>query len=225
LLGSEDLDRLFFVFKKVLVEMDLTQIVTSLIAIISPIVCAWFVYNQKAKDAKVQRDMERWKKEEEQKAFMQNKYSGQVFGQIHSLLRESKADRVYIVQPHPLGHVAFLSCYFEAVNNGITEMQSSIQSIPMNKVPWLSSAMAENVWLYYDNIDEQVNDDVAKSLFLSNGTHAVGIKRMDNTKDWVGSIFIEYIEEPEISEQELKKLAHDSALVIRHILPEFKEHK
>lgn len=205
--------------------MDWTQIITSLIAIISPIVCAYFVYNQKAKDAKVQRDMEKWKKEEEQKSYMQNKYSGQVFGQIHELLRTAKADRVYIVQPHPLGHIAFLSCYFEAVTNGITEMQSSIQSIPMSKVPMLSSAMAENVWLYYDNIDEQVADDVAKSLFLANGTHTVGIKRMDNTKDWVGSIFIEYIEEPELSEQEIKKLAHDSALVIRHILPEFKEHK
>lgn len=204
--------------------MDLTAIVTALIAIISPIVTAFFVYNQKAKDAKVQRDMERWKKEEEQKAFMRNKYSGQVFGQIHQLLRQAKADRVYIVQPHPLGHVAYLSCYFEAVNNGITEMQSSIQSVPMNKVPWLSNAMAENVWMYYDNIDEQVNDDVAKSMFLANGTHAVGIKRMDNTKDWVGSIFIEYIEEPEIDQDTLKKLAHDSALVIRYILPEFKEH-
>lgn len=205
--------------------MDWTQIITSLIAIISPIVCAYFVYNQKAKDARVQMDMEKWKKEEEQKSYMQNKYSGQVFGQIHELLRTAKADRVYIVQPHPLGHIAFLSCYFEAVTNGITEMQSSIQSIPMSKVPVLSSAMAENVWLYYDNIDEQVGDDVAKSLFLANGTHTVGIKRMDNTKDWVGSIFIEYIEEPELSEQEIKKLAHDSALVIRHILPEFKEHK
>ncbi len=205
--------------------MDWTAIITALIAIISPIVTAFFVYNQKAKDAKVQRDMERWKKEEEQKAFMRNKYSGQVFGQIHELLRTAKADRVYIVQPHPLGHVAFLSCYFEAVNNGITEMQSSIQSIPMSKVPVLSSSMAENVWQYYDNIDEQVQDDVAKSLFLANGTHAVGIKRMDNTKDWVGSIFIEYIEEPELSETEIKKLAHNSAMVIRHILPEFKEHK
>ena len=205
--------------------MDWTQIITSLIAIISPIVCAYFVYNQNAKDAKVQRDMESWKKEEEQKSYMQNKYSGQVFGQIHELLRSAKADRVYIVQPHPLGRVAFLSCYFEAVNNGITEMQSSIQSIPMSKVPWLSNAMAENVWMYYDNIDEQVHDDVAKSMFLANGTHTVGIKRMDNTKDWVGSIFIEYIEEPELSELDIKKLAHNSAMVIRHILPEFKEHK
>lgn len=205
--------------------MDWTLIITSLIGIMSPIICAWFAYNQKTKDAKIQRDIESWKKDEEQKAVMRNKYSGQVFGQIHELLRAAKADRVYIVQPHPLGHIAFLSCYFEAVNNGITEMQSSIQSIPMAKVPMLSSAMADNLWLYYDRIDEQVNDDVAKSLFLANGTHTVGIKRMDNTKDWVGSIFIEYIEEPELSELEIKKLAHDSAMVIRHILPEFKEHR
>lgn len=206
-------------------EIDWTQIITSLIAIVSPIVTAFFVYNQKAKDAKVQQDIEKWRKDEETRAYMQNKYSGQVFGAIHDLLLKAKADRVYIVQPHPLGHVAFLSCYFEAVNNGITEMQSSIQAIPMNKVPLLSSAMAENVWLYYNNIDEQVNDDMAKSLFLSNGTHAVGIKRMDNTKDWVGSIFVEYIEEPEVDEMTLKKYAHDTAMVIRYILPEFKEHK
>jgi hypothetical protein len=47
---------------------------------------------------------------------------------------------------------------------------------------------------------------------------------MDNTKDWVGSIFIEYIEEQEVDQDTLKKLAHDAALVIRYILPEFKEH-
>lgn len=205
--------------------MDWTQIILALIAVISPLVTALLAFYQSSQNAKVQKDMEKWKRDEEQKAIMRNKYSGQVFGQIHELLRVAKADRVYIVQPHPLGHVAFLSCYFEAVNNGITEMQSSIQSIPMSKVPMLSSEMAENLWLYYDNIDEQVSDDVAKSLFLSNGTHTVGIKRMDNTKDWVGSIFIEYIEEPELTEQEIKKLAHDSALVIRHILPEYKENK
>lgn len=206
-------------------ELDVTSIVLGIIGLVSPLVTAWLAYNQNAKNAKVQRDMETWKKDEEQKAFMRNKYSGQVFGQIHELLRSAKADRVYIVQPHPLGHVAFLSCYFEAVNNGITEMQSSIQSIPMSKVASFSRAIADNLWLFYDNIDEQVQDDVAKSLFLANGTRAVGIKRMDNTKDWVGSIFIEYIEEPELSEQEIKKLAHDSAMVIRYILPEFKEHK
>lgn len=205
--------------------MDWTQIIIALISIISPVLTAYFVYNQKAKDARVQQDMESWKKSEEQKAYMLNKYSGQVFGELHNLLNKSKADRVYIVQPHPLGHIAFLSCYFEAVNNGITEMQSSIQSIPMNKVPLFSASMAENVWLYYDNIDEQVQDDVAKSLFLANGTHAVGIKRMENTKDWVGSIFIEFIEQPEVDEVALKKMAHDSAMVIRYILPEFKEHK
>ena len=206
-------------------EIDVTSIVLGIIGLVSPLATAWFAYNQNAKNAKVQRDMERWKKEEEQKAFMRNKYSGQVFGQIHELLRSAKADRVYIVQPHPLGHVAFLSCYFEAVNNGITEMQSSIQSIPMSRVPMFSSSLADNLWLFYDKIDEQVTDDVAKSLFLANGTRAVGIKRMDNTKDWVGSIFIEYIEEPELTEFEIKKLAHDSAMVIRHILPEFKVQK
>lgn len=205
--------------------IDWGTVISAICVMITGLFGTWTAYNQTKKNAQVQKDIEKWKKEEEQKAVMQNKYSGQVFGQIHELLRTAKADRVYIVQPHPLGHVAFLSCYFEAVNNGITEMQSSIQSIPMNKVPVLSRDLAENLWLYYDNIDEQVSDDVAKSLFLANGTHAVGIKRMDNTKDWVGSIFIEYIEEPELTEMEIKKLAHDSALVIRHILPEFKEHK
>lgn len=205
--------------------VDWSVVISAVCTMLTAMLGGWFGYNQKKKDAEVQRDIEKWKKEEEQKAVMRNKYSGQVFGQIHELLKSAKADRVYIVQPHPLGHVAFLSCYFEAVSNGITEMQGSIQSIPMNKVPMFSSQLADNLWLFYDNIDEQVQDEVAKSLFLSNGTHTVGIKRMDNTKDWVGSIFIEYIEEPELTEMEIKKLAHDSAMVIRHILPEFKEHK
>ena len=205
--------------------IDWAVVISAICTMITASLGSWFAYNQRKKDADVQRDIERWKKEEEQKAYMRNKYSGQVFGAIHDLLRDAKADRVYIVQPHPLGHIAFLSCYFEAVENGITEMQGSIQSIPMSSVPMLSASMAENVWLWYNDIDVQVTDDKAKSLLLSNGTHTVGIKRMDNTKDWVGSIFIEYIDEPTLTEMEVKKLAHDTAMVIRHILPEFKEHK
>jgi len=38
-----------------------------------------------------------------------NEYVSQIFGQIWQLLHDLRADRVYIVQPHPLTNNEFLS--------------------------------------------------------------------------------------------------------------------
>ena len=51
--------------------------------------------------------VEYFKKEEERKSYRRSENSARVFGELWRVLYETKADRVYIVQPHPLGHILF----------------------------------------------------------------------------------------------------------------------
>jgi hypothetical protein len=46
---------------------------------------------------------------------------------------------------------------------------------------------------------------------------------MSTARDWVGSIFCEFIDTPLISESDLQKLMHEAAITIQYNLPEFQE--
>lgn len=44
---------------------------------------------------------------------------------------------------------------------------------------------------------------------------------MNNSNDWVGSIFCEYTTHMNISEEEARSILHEAAINIQYILPEF----
>jgi hypothetical protein len=55
------------------------------------------------------------------------------------------------------------------------------------------------------------------------GCEAAIIKRLsDNKHDWVGSIFCEFTDEMNISEEEAKEILHIAATNIQYILPEIR---
>ena len=100
-------------------------------------------------------------------------------------------------------------------------MRMYVQKLEMSEVPLFSKMMAEKLFMYFDDIDNQMEDRVAKSLLSSNGTKVAAIKRMNSSRDWVGSIFCEFMEDPEISQEEIKKAMHEAAINIQFNLPEF----
>ena len=129
------------------------------------------------------------------------------------------------MQPHPLGHIAFLSVQFEVKRKGIAGMKENIQSLPMSEVAVFAKKLAENLFLFFSDIDTQVQDKVAKSILATNGCNSVAIKRLNSSQDWVGSIFCEFTDETDLNEEELHKILHEAAINIQYILPEFKEVK
>ena len=157
------------------------------------------------------------------RSFKRSEDTAKVLGALNKVLLGANADRVYIVQPHPLGHIAFLSIQFEVKANGVQGMRYEVQKLEMSDVPKFCERMVNNLWMYLDNIDEQVQDPYAKALLSSNGTKVAAIKRMSTARDWVGSIFCEFIDTPSISEADLQKLMHEAAITIQYNLPEFQE--
>lgn len=198
-------------------EIDVANVISG----IGAIVAAWFSYNQYTRNKMTDIKVEQFKKEEERRGYKRSENSAKAFGEIWRVLFETKADRVYIVQPHPLGHASFLSIQFEVKRKGVEGMRGNIQNLPMSEVAAFSKQMVDEVFMYITNIDEQIDDRVTKSIMSSNGCESIIIKRMNNSNDWVGSIFCEYTTHMNISEEEARSILHEAAINIQYILPEF----
>lgn len=198
-------------------EIDVANVISG----IGAIVAAWFSYNQYTRNKMTDIKVEQFKKEEERRGYKRSENSAKVFGEIWRVLFETKADRVYIVQPHPLGHASFLSIQFEVKRKGVEGMRGNIQNLPMSEVAAFSKQMVDEVFMYITNIDEQIDDRVTKSIMSSNGCESIIIKRMNDSNDWVGSIFCEYTTHINISEEEARSILHEAAINIQYILPEF----
>ena len=200
--------------------MDWANIINA----IGVIIVAYFTYNQYTKNKVTDYKLEKWKSEDK----IQNKKridNGMiVYGELWDLLYELKADRVYIIQPFPLGHEETLSVYFEVKRRWAEPMRPHIQRLKISEVAKFSSELAKNLFMYITDIPSQVKDRYAQSIFSSCGTKQVIVKRLsDNTHDWVGSIVCEFIGDMEVSEQDARAMLHNKATNIQYILPEIKE--
>lgn len=202
------------------VNLDIPSIISALAVIIT----AWFGYNQHRHNKMTDLKVDRMKRQEKQRTSQLSYNSGRVFGELWNILHQANADRVYIVQPHPLKRSAFLTIRFEVSEDGVQGMKYAIHSLPMERVPKFSQQMAEEQWMWITDIDRQMQDRVAKSIMLGNGTEAVAIKRLTSPTDlWEGSIFCEFLTPTTIDEEHLRAMMHRAALKIQDNLPEIED--
>lgn len=202
--------------------MEWVQYIPGIIAAIGTIITAWFAYNQKTKDKMTNLKIERFREQEKRNSKKRSDNSGIIFGELWNILHELDADRVYIVQPHPLGSEEKLSIYYEVKRKGVEPMKPHIQSLQIAEVAKFNRMLVENLFMYFDDIDEQVSDKYAKAILSSYGCETVAIKRLsDNRNDRNGSIFCEFTRPVTVSQEEVKKALHEAATNIQYILPEF----
>jgi hypothetical protein len=206
--------------------LDWAGIITAigaLIGAIGGVYSIWTKFHQDEKNKMTDLKIEQYRKQEKKRGFRRAENTGKVLGELSQVLISTGADRVYIVQPHPLGHIAFLSIQFEVKARGVQGMRMEVQKLEMSEVPQFSKMMAEKLFMYFDDIDNQIEDRVAKSLLSSNGTVVAAVKRLKSSRDWVGSIFCEFMEQPKIPVEDLKIILHEAATNIQFNLPEFQE--
>ncbi len=199
-------------------------IITAVGTIVTTVLSMYIRSTQKSRDKMTDLKIEAFKNEQEIKNKRRNDSSSIVFGELWNVLYLLKADRVYIVQPHPLGNECMLSIYYEVKRKGVEGMREKIHSLKMSEVAKFSADMSKNLFMFITNIDEQVEDKYAKALLSSCGCNAVTVKRLnDNKYDWVGSIFCEFTHTTDIpGESEARAVLHDAAVNIQYILPEYK---
>lgn len=203
--------------------MNIIEYIPSIITALGTLILGWFTYNQYTKNKMTDLKIEQLRSDNEEKKKRRADNSAIVHGELWDALHQLKADRVYIVQPHPLGNESMVSIYFESKRKGVESMKDKVQNLKMCECATFCSEMAKNLYMYFDDIDSQVKDKYAKSLLSACGTSVVAIKRLsDNTHDWVGSIFCEFTHKSEANENEIRDVLHDVATSIQYLLPEYK---
>lgn len=202
------------------------EYIPSIISAIGTILAAWFAYNQYTKNKMTDMKIEKFKQDEETRSYRRADNSSIVFGELWTILHELNADRVYIVQPHPLGNESLLSIYYEVKRKGVEPMKPHIQNLSISDVAKFSSDLVKNLFMYITDIDNQVGDKCAQSILSSYGCQGVIIKRLnDNRYDWTGSIFCEFTHPIEVPENEAREIMHEAAKNIQYLMPEIRENR
>lgn len=195
----------------------------SLVGAIGGVYSIWTKYNQEAKNKKTDYEIEKLRNEDIERNKRRTDNSTLVFGELWNVLYETGASRVYIVQPHPLGHEEMLTIYFEVKRKGVEPMKPHVQNMKISDVAKFASSLVKNLFMYITNIEEQVDDRYARSILSSYGCEAAIIKRLsDNNHDWVGSIFCEFTDSIDVDEASAKDILHIAATNIQYILPEIR---
>ena len=194
----------------------------AIISAIGTIVAAFFAYNQYTKNKLTDLKVEQYKRDQERTALRRSDHSGIVFGELWNILHTLGADRVYIVQPHPLGNESLLSVYFEVKRKGVEPMKPHIQQLPIAEVANFNRQLVETQFMYIDDIDS-VEDKVAHSMLSSFGCGKVIVYKLnDKRHDWTGSIFCEFTHEGDIpSADEARAILKEAASSIQYLLPEY----
>ena len=206
------------------IYLIMMEYIPAIISAIGTIIVAWFAYNQKTKDKMTDLEIEQIKNDNKEKRKRRADNSAIIHGELWAALHDLQADRVYIVQPHPLGNESMVSIYFESKRKGVESMKPKIQNLKMCEAANFCADMAKNLYMFFDDIDEQVQDRYAKSLLSACGTSKVAIKRLsDNIHDWVDSIFCEFTHDVEVDEADVRVKLHEVAMNVQYLLPEFKE--
>ena len=162
-------------------------------------------------------------KEIERMSYRRADNSASIYRELYNLLHDLHADRVYIVQPHPLGNEDSISVYYEVTRKGIVGMKEQIQGLNIKSLAVMTGDLANTLFWSIKDIDGQIKDKYAKSMFFNNGTESAYIKRLsDNRFDWNGSLFVEYTRPVEMNDEEVRKEMHTTAINIQYILPEIR---
>ncbi len=200
------------------------EYIPAIISAIGTIIAAWFAYNQYAKNKLTDLKIEQFKAEEQARGKRRNDNASIVYGELWNVLYALKADRVYIIQPHPLGNESMLSIYFEVKRKGVEGMRPRVQNLKMSELAKFCQDLVRNLFMYITDIDAQVSDKYARAILSSCGCRNACIKRLnDNRYDWIGSIFCEFTHPMEVSEEEAHRILHDAATNIQYILEPIRE--
>ena len=118
------------------------EYIAPIIVAIGAIITGFFSYNQYTKNKQTDAKLEMWKKQEEDRGRRRSEDAGKIFGQLWEILHELNADRVYILQPHPLTSNTYISATMEVKRNGVASIKDSIRNMPLSDIAVLGRELS-----------------------------------------------------------------------------------
>lgn len=160
------------------------------------------------------------KAREEQKS----EYISKIYGEMWNILHTLHADRVYIVQPHPLLDSEYISISLEVTKKGVSKMSSNINDLKVSDVPIMITDCTKGEWVISRDVEKDIKDKKARAILSCNGSKSIVMKKLTNENGrWIGNISCDFVNEQIGWDIDvIKKVISDSANNIQYILPEYK---
>lgn len=204
----------------------LLELLPQILTGIASIAALWFTYNQYTKNKITDYKIEKWREEEHKNNIRNAGSIATIYGELWELLYFLKADRVYLIQPHPLYKEMYISATLEVKKYGVSTVRDNMNDIKIESVARFVSDLANTEYQFIKNISDSDLDSKIKSIMTNNGCNSTAIRRLcDEKNNWIGSIVVGYIhnfDDVDIEEDLIEKMTRSSALTIQYILPEFK---
>lgn len=144
---------------------------------------------------------------------------GTIYNVLTILMANLKADRCYILQPHPLKKTQFVSVVFEIDDVGILSIKERLTEYPVENIPVFYGEISTRDFLYYDTISK-MKGKRARANFAACGTQSLMVKQLTDEEDiWVGSLIIDYLEAPRVTPDYARAEMSSAADKIQYILP------
>lgn len=203
-----------------------SEIIIALFTLINGLFTAYLAYNQKAKDKLTDYKIEKLKENDKKQQVANAGNIATIFGELWELLYFLKADRVYIIQPHPLYKQMYISATLEVKNYGVSSAKNSLDNVKIESLPKFVSQLAKEDLIFIEDIEVAHVETKVKSIMVSNGCKSVFIKRLvDENNNWVGSIVLGYLrsfKDYGVDRKMVERMTRTSATSIQYILPELK---
>ena len=136
----------------------------ALFACITALGTGWFAYNQLKHNRLADIKAKELERQLERKSTRRSENSARVYGEIHKVLNDLSCDRVYIIQPYPLGENHYLTILYEVTAKGVARISDYWQDIKMSELPKFTAAMAKNEYMLIRDIDS-LDGTRAKAMF------------------------------------------------------------
>lgn len=196
--------------------------IAAIITAVGTIILGWFTYNQHSKNKMTDAKIENMKDEAEKKNEIRNEKMAKIYGVLWRILYETKADRVYIAQPHPLTNALYLSVGLEVKRKGLAK-NAIEDTLSLSEVANFAAELSRREFMLYADVVGEVRDNRAKALFYCNGTESAVIRRLHDNQDWVGSLFVEFThKKTDLIPATLREMLAEAANEIQFDLPEYK---
>lgn len=208
--------------------MLFTSLIDKLPEIISSIAAfaaLWFTYNQYTKNKLTDYKIENWKKEEQRKNIKKAGDIAIIYGELWELLHFLKADRVYIIQPHPLYKSLFISVTLEVKRSDVSSVRPSFTDVTIASVARFASQLAGKDYIWIDDVESEQIDKKMKAMMLRNGCKTLAIRKLSDEKDnWIGNLVVSYtrgFNEVDVTKELVDKMSKSCAQMIQYMLPEY----
>lgn len=211
--------------------------IAAIVTAIGVIIVAYFQYRTKIKEKEMDQSFAKYKDETDAKLIkveanrknIQDQYAAaynECYGYLYDLMMDINADRIAVIQPHPVNCHQWISISMEVVYPGrdVGRYKKAFQYREMSDYHRIINRWTKEDFIDVASLAELCYDKNVYASAYQRGVKSMIYKRMLNGKDqWTGTLRIDFTHQT-LTKEQLLSLAtriDETAIVLAPALPDY----